>query len=64
LAAVVERRQGLDLDPLLLSRRLALRLEPEAIPTTIRVIDHMPRTDSGKIDRQAAAAWLGAAPVP
>jgi D-alanine--poly(phosphoribitol) ligase subunit 1 len=64
LAAVVERRQGLDLDPLLLSRRLALRLEPEAIPATIRVIDHMPRTDNGKIDRQAAASWLDAAPVP
>jgi D-alanine--poly(phosphoribitol) ligase subunit 1 len=58
LAAVIERCDRADFDPAYLSNSLAGRLEPQAIPRTIRLIDRMPRNENGKIDRRTVEVWL------
>jgi acyl-coenzyme A synthetase/AMP-(fatty) acid ligase len=58
LAAVIERCDRADFDPARLSNSLAGRLEPQAIPRTIRLIDRMPRNENGKIDRRTVEVWL------
>lgn len=63
LAAVVERCEGMELDILRLSKSLAERLEQQAIPEVIRIIDQMPRNENGKIDRNAVQAWLDGDPT-
>lgn len=42
-----------------LSRRLAERLPAEMIPSRFEVLDALPLTDNGKIDRATLARWAG-----
>jgi D-alanine--poly(phosphoribitol) ligase subunit 1 len=60
LAVVVEHDLGARFNERRLADALAERLEPEALPEIIRVIDRMPLNENGKIDRNAVAAWLDA----
>ncbi len=58
LIAVVERLGRVKFNERALRDALALRLESQAVPQSIRLIDHMPRNENGKIDRRAVAAWV------
>ena len=60
LIAVVEWCNAAKFDRRELVDALEIRLETPAIPKTIHLIDHMPRTENGKIDRRAVVAWLDA----
>ncbi len=60
LVAVVERHGDATLDERALAQALTLRLETQAIPRVMRLIEEMPRNENGKIDRRAVAAWLEA----
>jgi D-alanine--poly(phosphoribitol) ligase subunit 1 len=61
LIAVVERCAAAPFDRRALVDALAARLEAQAIPKTIHLIDQMPRNENGKIDRRAVASWLDTA---
>jgi D-alanine--poly(phosphoribitol) ligase subunit 1 len=58
LAAVIERRSDLDFDEAQLRGALAQKLDAYAIPSIIRRIDLIPRTQNDKIDRKAVSEWL------
>jgi len=58
LAAVIERHPTRTFDEATVRAALALRLEAHAIPSIIRLIDLMPRTQNDKLDRQAVSQWL------
>jgi D-alanine--poly(phosphoribitol) ligase subunit 1 len=60
LAAVIERGPGQSQDETALRAALACRLEAHAIPSVIRWIDVLPRTQNDKLDRAGVAAWLDA----
>ncbi|MGW0915202.1 amino acid adenylation domain-containing protein [Streptomyces sp. NPDC002784] len=51
------KQDRLDLDTDEVARRLADRLPAEMIPSAFHVLDTMPLTGNGKIDRAALAAW-------
>ena len=53
LAAYVVPREGARLDADALRRSLAERLPPYMVPSTLTVLDALPRTPSGKVDRRA-----------
>ncbi|GHD88930.1 non-ribosomal peptide synthetase [Streptomyces naganishii] len=50
-------REPLDTEEL--SRRLAERLPAEMIPSRFEVLDALPLTDNGKVDRAVLARWAG-----
>jgi D-alanine--poly(phosphoribitol) ligase subunit 1 len=58
LAAVIERHPTSCFDETALRAALAKQLEAHAVPSIIRLIDQMPRTQNDKLDRQAVAEWL------
>ena len=58
LAAVIECARGKVLDEGALRAALARKLEAHAVPSIIRSIEHLPRTNNDKLDRRAVAAWL------
>ncbi len=60
LIAVVERVGTTTFDEREALDALALRLESQAVPQVIHLIDHMPRNENGKIDRQAVSVWVDA----
>jgi len=60
LAAVIERRSDRPFVEADLRSAMAKHLERHAIPSTIRVIEHMPHTENDKLDRRAVAEWLDA----
>jgi acyl-coenzyme A synthetase/AMP-(fatty) acid ligase len=56
--AVIERHADQPADEGALRAAMAKQLEPHAVPSVIRWVDFMPRTDNDKLDRQGVAAWL------
>ncbi|HYQ64046.1 AMP-binding enzyme, partial [Actinophytocola sp.] len=53
LHVVVRRREGCKLNSLVLKKFLAERLPPAAVPSTLHIgPDPLPRTSTGKVDRQ------------
>lgn len=55
IAAFLLPRRGATLDPATLRRFLRERLPAHMVPARIAIVDALPRTPSGKIDRLAAA---------
>lgn len=55
--AHVSRSEGADLDEVTLRRYCAERLEDYKVPRRVFVHDELPRTNNGKLDRQALALW-------
>jgi acyl-CoA synthetase (AMP-forming)/AMP-acid ligase II len=60
LVAYIERRPDQTFDEAALRAALAQRLEPYAIPTYIRTIERIPRSENDKLDRAAVAALFEA----
>ena len=60
VAAVIEQIHGKAFDEAALQAALALKIEPYAIPTLMRVVPRIPRNDNDKLDRNAVVAWLKA----
>ena len=60
LVAVVERCATAKFARRELIDALEIRLETQAIPKSLHLIDQMPRNENGKIDRRAVATWLDA----
>ena len=58
-AGVVLRHPGTRFDEHDVLRRLRLALPEVSVPASVSVIDALPRTPSGKLDRDAAAALVG-----
>jgi peptide synthetase PhsA len=68
LAAVVTSHQA-ELDPAAIRQRAGELLPQPMVPTTVLIVDSLPRTTNGKLDRRAlaaivAAARLAASPLP
>jgi D-alanine--poly(phosphoribitol) ligase subunit 1 len=57
LVAVVEARPDQRFDAAALRQVLSREVEYYAVPEVIHAIDHLPRNQSGKIDRQAVISW-------
>ncbi|HEU0298385.1 MAG TPA: amino acid adenylation domain-containing protein, partial [Longimicrobium sp.] len=64
LAGYVAPREGAALDAAAVRRRLAERLPEYLVPSTLTVLDALPRTPSGKVDRRALPEPILAAPEP
>ncbi|HTV80765.1 MAG TPA: AMP-binding protein, partial [Steroidobacteraceae bacterium] len=64
LAAVIEQKSGVEFDEMRLRAALAQKIDDYAIPSIIRLIDHVPRTQNDKLDREAISAWLDAGEPP
>ena len=64
LVAFVERRQDRDFDQAALRAVLATKLEPYAIPTYLRAVDRMPRSENDKLDRAAVMSLFEAEIAP
>jgi D-alanine--poly(phosphoribitol) ligase subunit 1 len=64
LVAFVERRPDCDFDQSALRAVLATKLEPYAIPTYLRAIDRIPRSENDKLDRGAVMALFEAEIAP
>jgi D-alanine--poly(phosphoribitol) ligase subunit 1 len=60
VAAVIEQIHGKTFNEAALQAALALKIEPYAIPTLMRVVPRIPRNDNDKLDRNAVVAWLKA----
>lgn len=60
--AAVELRDGSTDDETSLIGQLAPVLAPYELPTRIRLVDSLPRTDSGKVDLSAVAAMFESGP--
>jgi acyl-CoA synthetase (AMP-forming)/AMP-acid ligase II len=58
VAAVELREIGADVTTQDLLDHLATRLAPYEVPTEIRIVDVLPRTDSGKVDLVGVRAIL------
>ncbi|NUP23028.1 MAG: amino acid adenylation domain-containing protein [Streptomyces sp.] len=56
LVAYVTAAPGTALEPLTLRRALAERLPAHLVPSAVMVLDDLPRTPSGKLDRRALPA--------
>jgi acyl-coenzyme A synthetase/AMP-(fatty) acid ligase len=63
LAAVIECPAPKPFDETALRAALGKRLEAHAVPSLIKRIEQLPRTDNDKLDRRAVAAWLDATDV-
>ena len=59
VAAAVVLEAGLELDRRALRRWLLARLGPHKVPTTIEVVDELPRTATGKVLRRDLALRFG-----
>ncbi len=57
---MIEQIDGKAFDEAALQAALALKIEPYAIPTLMRVVPRLPRNDNDKLDRNAVVAWLKA----
>ncbi|HEU4882690.1 MAG TPA: amino acid adenylation domain-containing protein [Longimicrobium sp.] len=62
LAGYVVPRDGARVDGAAIRERLAERLPPYLVPSTLTVLDALPRTPSGKLDRRALPEPAAAAP--
>jgi amino acid adenylation domain-containing protein len=62
LAGYVAPRAGMTADPARVRERLAARLPAYMVPSTITVLDALPHTPSGKVDRRALPAPAEPAP--
>ena len=62
--AAVEERPGMHFDEDDAQHRLSLSLPDYAVPERIAVMNPLPRTASGKVDRRAVAAHFTPATVP
>jgi D-alanine--poly(phosphoribitol) ligase subunit 1 len=58
LVAVIERPGDQPADEAALRAALARQLEAHAVPSVIRWVDLMPRSENDKLDRRRVAAWL------
>jgi acyl-coenzyme A synthetase/AMP-(fatty) acid ligase/L-amino acid N-acyltransferase YncA/acyl carrier protein len=55
---------GEDPSPMAVRSAVARRLPSALIPTRIAIVDRLPRTHNGKLDRRRLAGLVGAAPEP
>jgi acyl carrier protein len=62
LAAAVVLRPGASIDVVM--RHLAAHLAPSMIPTEVAVVDTLPKTSTGKVDRRVLAEQIRAANAP
>jgi acyl-CoA synthetase (AMP-forming)/AMP-acid ligase II len=64
IVAHVSAEEGVTLDPKLLRRHCAMRLEDFMVPGTVVVHDDLPKTDNGKLDKLALVALRDRSAVP
>jgi acyl-CoA synthetase (AMP-forming)/AMP-acid ligase II len=58
LEAAAAPRPGARLTPEVLAAHLAAHLPPHALPARLDVLDQLPRTATGKVDRRALSARI------
>jgi long-chain acyl-CoA synthetase len=63
VVAHVSAEEGVELDPKILRRHCAERLEDFMVPQRVVIHDELPKTDNGKLDKLALAALRDRAPV-